>query len=149
MLPKKEALFSLNRVSMRDAMVYIIILLFIMFLPDIIFAFIDFKQIENRGLPQELFIVQIIVFYPLLILFLMVAGISILSGLTVPIKNLLKRKLKYQQLWKMSTFALTIPILIYLLFRIFQLNDWSINVLPMIIYFSLMIKMITVYPKRK
>lgn len=148
MLPKKEALFSLNRVSMRDAMVYIIILLFILFLPDIVHDFIRSSSSDNSFL-LEVFVVRLLVLYPLLILFIMVSSISLLSALIIPIKELLKRKLKYQQLWKMTVFALTIPLIIIFAFRILQINEWYINLLPLIIYFVLMIKMITVYPKRK
>lgn len=149
MLPKKESLFKLNRVSMRDTMVYIIILLFILFLPDMIQMIISYTERQTENLPSELYIVQVILLYPLLIVFLMVAGVSLLAAIAIPIKNLLKRKLKYQQLWKMTAFALTIPILIYLVLRLFDVSNWYINILPIIFYLFLMSKMIMVYPKRQ
>ncbi|MGM8216646.1 DUF1189 family protein [Bacillaceae bacterium W0354] len=148
MLPNKDVLFRLNRVSMRDTMVYIIVLLFIMFLPDIIHTLAHFGDGDHDDLPTQLYIVQIVVLYPMLILFIMVAGVSLLSGIMIPIKNILKRKLAYQQLWKMTVYALTIPILFYLVLRIFQVNYWLINIIPILFFVILMVKMITVYPKR-
>lgn len=76
-------------------------------------------------------------------------GLSVLSGLAVILRNLLHRKLAYQQLWKMTAFSLTIPMIFYLIFRIFQIETVWINLLPLMIYFFLITKMILVFPRVK
>lgn len=62
-LPKKEALFRLNRVSMRDTMVYALIFTFILVLPDIFHAFKSYQEVDYFGMPRELYFIQLIILY--------------------------------------------------------------------------------------
>ena len=148
-LPKKEALFRLNRVSMRDTMVYALIFTFILVLPDIFHAFKSYQEVDYFGMPRELYFIQLIILYPATIFLFVVIGLSVLSGLAVILRNLLHRKLAFQQLWKMTAFSLTIPMIFYLIFRIFQIETVWINLLPLMIYFFLITKMILVFPRVK
>lgn len=148
-LPEQKALFRLNRISMRDTMVYALILTFILVLPDIFHAFASYQEVDYFGMPRELYFIQLIILYPATIFLFVVIGLSILAGIATLLRNMLHRKLAYQQLWKMTAFALTIPMAIYFVFRIFQIETIWINLLPLLIYFFLMIKMITVFPRTK
>nr|WP_246569216.1 DUF1189 family protein [Allobacillus halotolerans] len=100
-------------------------------------------------MPRELYFIQLIILYPATIFLFVVIGLSVLSGLAVILRNLLHRKLAYQQLWKMTAFSLTIPMIFYLIFRIFQIETVWINLLPLMIYFFLITKMILVFPRVK
>ncbi|MRG85713.1 DUF1189 family protein [Salinibacillus xinjiangensis] len=147
LLPKKEALFRLNRVSMRNTITYIVILLFLLFLPDVIQSVIHFEG--NTDIPRSMYILQLVVMYPFLIIFLSVAGISLLALGSYLLKMIFNRKLIYQQLWKMTTFALTIPLILYTLLKHNVGTNGLVNVIPIIILYVLIGKMITVFPKRK
>lgn len=147
-LPKKEALFRLNRVSMRNAISYIVVLLFLLFLPELILMMIHFQG-EAEGLPKDMYILQLIVFYPFWIVFLAIAGVSVLAAVSVLIKNLLHRKLAYQQLWKMTAFALTIPLLVYILLDLLPLHPFIIHGIPLGGLYYLIWKMIEAFPKRR
>ncbi|WP_188208198.1 DUF1189 family protein [Alkalibacillus aidingensis] len=146
-LPNKQALFSLNRENMRDTMVYILILIFILCLPDAVRIIYNFMTGES-SVPTDVFIVQFTVLYPLMIIFLMVAGVSLHACTAYVIRSLSKRKLAYQQLWKMTSYALTIPILLLITFRMLTIEQTWINLIPFIVSHLLLYKMITVFPKR-
>jgi hypothetical protein len=147
LLPKKEALFRLNRVSMRNTLTYIVCLMFLLFLPDVVKVVMDVEA-GLEGLPKGSYITQVIVFYPLFILFIVVTGVSLLAALSLPIKEVLGRKLAYHQLWKMTTFAMTVPLIIYTVLKLFHVNSVVVNLLQLIILYFLIYKMILVYPKR-
>ena len=147
-LPKKEALFSLNRISMRDTLVYIFVVIFVLFLPELIHAIVN-ADVDVEGLDVGTYILQVLVYYPLFIMFIVVAGISLLAAGALLLKTVLNRRLAYQQLWKMTSFAVTVPLIIYTLFNLVQLNSTITNWLPIVIYYILMYKMISVYPKMR
>ncbi|MET3684390.1 phosphatidylglycerophosphate synthase [Alkalibacillus flavidus] len=147
-LPKKQALFSLNRETMRDTMVYLLLLMTLVCLPDTIRITYDFFSQEEVASP-DLFITQLIVLLPFIITFLMVAGVTSLAGIAYGIRTLTKRKLAFQQLWKMTGYALTLPILIITIFRILQWSHWLLWIIPFILLYTLIYNMITIFPKRK
>ncbi|GEN46375.1 hypothetical protein AHA02nite_21510 [Alkalibacillus haloalkaliphilus] len=147
-LPSKKALFSLNRESMRDTMIYILVLMFLICLPDatrITYNYI----IGERSIPVDLFITQLIIIYPFLVAFLMVAGVSLHAGIAYVTRSFMRRKLAFQQLWKMTAYALTIPVMLTIILRAFQLDSFLLLALPFILLHVLLYQMITVFPKRK
>jgi hypothetical protein len=148
LLPKKSAVFRLNRISMRNTLVYMFFLIFLALLPDfVIEMFSSISSSQNSGI--EVFILQLIVLYPLFCIFLGIVVISLSASIATAIKSLLKRKLAYQQLWKMTVYALTVPLIIYFIISWLNYNHWSIYLLLFVLHYSIMTKMILVYPRRK
>ncbi|SET99500.1 Protein of unknown function [Salinibacillus kushneri] len=146
LLPKKSALFRLNRISMRNTIVYISIILFLLFVPDVIQMIIQF---EHTNIPRSMYILQLCVIYPFLIIFLAVTGISLLAGISYILKGILRRKLAYQQLWKMTAFALTTPLILHVLFKHTIHFPLITNGLPLLVLYSIMYRMIITYPKKR
>lgn len=147
LLPKKKALFELNRVNMRDTLSYTVCLMSLLFLPDIIKMIMNADQVYKGSL-YSAYIIQILVFYPFLILFFAVAGISILTFFSTIITKLVKRKLAYHYLWKITSYALTYPVLIYTVLKLFHIDHVVLNQIPLINLFFITYKIILVYPKR-
>ncbi|GAA0468164.1 DUF1189 family protein [Alkalibacillus silvisoli] len=147
-LPSKKALFALNRENMRDTMSYILILMFLVCLPDAIRITSNYLTGE-RSIPADLFITQLIIVYPLLVAFLMVAGVSFHAGIAYIMRHVTKRKLAYQQLWKMTAYALTIPVIILIVLRIIQYDSSIIILIPFLLLHVLLFQMITVFPRRR
>ncbi|MBB6452485.1 ABC-type multidrug transport system permease subunit [Salirhabdus euzebyi] len=144
LLPKKEALFRLNRVGMLHTMTYLFVLMIVLFIPNLV------NNIENlsRNEEKSMYMLQVIVFYPFVIFFTMICLVSILTFLSFIISKLVKRKLTYQLLWKMTTFAITIPLLIHSIVSVIGYNNPGIIALLLLILYTLMYKMIIIYPKK-
>ncbi|QGH35845.1 hypothetical protein GI584_18080 [Gracilibacillus salitolerans] len=147
-LPKKEAMFWLNRISMRDTLVYLFLLFFISFLPNIILMIANFEQGQSH-ISFSQFLLQIIVFYPFFMLFVVVTGISILAIGSWILKSFLQRKLAYQQLWKMTSFALLWPLIIYHLLFFTPLPTSIAFLVGLVLLYILMYQMISIYPKNR
>lgn len=148
LLPKKEALFRLNRISMRNALVYILLLSFILVAANIM-TVLGSSAGGTRAAPDSMFVLQLIVVYPFFIVFLMITGISILSALGFLLKMLFRRKLAYAYLWKITAFAITIPLFIYIVLDALEVPDSFVQVLPLIYYMIVISKVILLYPARK
>lgn len=145
MLPKKEAMFRLNRVSMKITTMYIFILIFILNIPSQITLLLE-KGITE--LPRSSYITQILIFYPFVIFFSAIIGISFIAFISLLLTKLLKRKLTFQQLWKMSAYASTSPLLLYTLMNQFVDAEVFILFVFLIMLFFILFKMICIYPKR-
>lgn len=146
LLPKKDAVFQLNRVSMRDAMTYMVCLLVLLFLPDIAKMIMN-PEWMTEGITYSTYIIQILVFYPFLILFLVVAGVSMLAFVSFGMAKMAGRKLTYHYLWKMTGYALTVPLMIYTILKLFQINHAGVNLILMLVLYFSICKIILIYPK--
>lgn len=147
-LPKKKAIFQLNRIGMDITIFYILLLLFIVSLP----AFIDYL-LGNSKLANELTIFFKIIYFfifnylPLSIIVFML--ISLIAAVGTGLAKLMQRKLKYSILWKMTAYTTTIPFLVYSLAALF-LPIGDTYLLMFCIYSLLFIVLIiSVYPKRR
>lgn len=145
-LPKKEALFVLNRVSMRDTLTYIITLMFLLFIPEVVLMLVNLEANQSN---LSTYILQLIVFYPFFIVFFAISAVSLLAAISLVMKYWLKRKLLYQQLWKMTSFSLTLPLILYTILRYLSVGYLITNLLPLLLLYFLIYKMIVVYPKRR
>lgn len=146
-LPKKEAVFLLNRVSMRDTLVYIFILIFLLGMPEgieLVFADNQFLKSDLRSV----FILQMITLYPMYVIFSSLIGISLLAAGGLLVTILFKRKLTYHHLWKMSAYALTTPLLLSTITSLIGISHWSINIVLLVVFYFITYKMIIIYPKR-
>ncbi len=148
LLPKKKAVFRLNRISMRNTLVYLFLVLFLALSPNFILSALSNKELlEGNGL--DLFLLQLIVLYPMVCIFLGIVVISLLAGGGMLLKGLFKRKLAYQQLWKMSVFALTIPLILFFIISFLELRHWMLYIGLLVLFYLYITFMIMVYPKRK
>ncbi|UOQ86739.1 DUF1189 domain-containing protein [Gracilibacillus salinarum] len=147
-LPKKDALFWLNRVSMRDTLVYLFLLFFIVFLPNVIIMIAGYEQGYSQ-VSYSQYLLQIIVFYPFFMMFLVVTSISALALGSLLFRWILQRKLAYQQLWKMTAFALLWPLLSYQVLYFISKEPTLAFLLCAILLYIIVVKMILNYPKRK
>ncbi|WP_277678117.1 hypothetical protein [Gracilibacillus dipsosauri] len=147
-LPRKKALFQLNRVSMRDTLVFLFLLFFFSFLPNAILIIIQFDPSVSQ-LSYSQYLLQVIVFYPFLMMFLVISGISILALGAWLICFMLRRKLKYQQLWKMTGFASFLPLLAYVVLYFTPLPNMASITLCAIWLYVLVYQMIIIYPTKK
>ncbi|ARI79028.1 DUF1189 family protein [Halobacillus mangrovi] len=145
-LPKKEAMFRLNRKGMTNTIVYLFVLLAVLFLPDMIRTIrnLDTNLTEvSRGQ----YLVQVIVFYPMFILFLILIGVSMLAGIALLMRKALGRKLTYQQLWKLTAYAATLPLILTVVLKNIAIPDGVSAILFFVLFSFLMYRMITIYPK--
>ncbi|QTM98823.1 DUF1189 domain-containing protein [Sediminibacillus dalangtanensis] len=147
-LPKKQAVFWLNRVSMRDTLVYIFLLIFVLYLPEG-YALAFQKNLLLDSDLRSVFILQSITFYPMYVIFTGLVVISALAAGALLMARLLHRKLAFQHLWKMTAFALTLPLIIYTAIKLTGWGNGYLVLLLLVGLYLILYKMITVYPKRK
>jgi|SRR5690625_973496 len=147
-LPQKKAAFTLNRVSMDIVVVYLFILLFIVSIP----AFIE--QIKNAHLMNvhvELFflVIYFFIFYYLPLTVIVFGLISLVAYIGKWFTKVMQRKLHYSILWKMTAFSLTIPFLLYTIIALFFSISDKLLWLGLLYALVMLIKIITIYPKRR
>ncbi|WP_249872286.1 DUF1189 family protein [Oceanobacillus saliphilus] len=147
-LPKKDAMFQLNRIGMDVAVIYMFILLAIVSIPELIQ-----RLTASSGFGANLhFIFKLIyffMFYYLPIAILVILCVSLVAYIGRGIAFFMQRKLRYSILWKLSAFTTTIPFLLYTVIAfIYHVSDTYL-VLAFIYTIGLLIKMISIYPKRK
>jgi len=147
-LPARNSVFRLNRIGMDITVVYMFVLLLLVSLPSLV------TRLSNQGdstITINLFflLIYFFIFYylPLVIfVFVMLAAIAYVG---VFISQSLHRKIRFAVLWKMCAYTTTIPFFIYTIMAfILPIRDnwlW----LFLIYTIALMIKIITMYPRRK
>jgi hypothetical protein len=149
LLPKKDAMFRLNRMKMGNTIGYLFILMFIVSVPGGV-KFVLTSHPELGGdIPLTLFVLQFFVFYYLLSVFLGFLAISALALACIWIRISLQRKLTYRQLWKMSAYATTLPLLLYTLALSLNINSWWVPALLFLLSLSILFRMIVIFPKRR
>ncbi|WP_223254537.1 DUF1189 family protein [Bacillus sp. HNG] len=146
-LPNKAAMKRLNKLEMRHTIVFLLLLLFIIALPIEINLLLD-DSYKESDIPQNIYIIQVLLFYPFLMLFLGIAGISVLAGLGVGISKLTHRQLKFQFLWKMCAFALTKSVVLFAVANILIGTHWIVNTIVFVLLFYTILRMIFHYPQR-
>src|SRR5690606_3407777 len=147
LLPNKAAMKRLNKLEMRNTILFLLLLLFIVALPVEIKLLLD-DSYKESGIPQNVYIIQVLLFYPFMMLFTGIAGISILAGIGVGLSKLVNRQLKFQFLWKMCAFALTKPIIIFSIANVLIGTHWIVNTIVYILLFYTILRMIFHYPRR-
>jgi len=143
-MPGKASVFALNRVSMRDTLLYIFILMLLSSVPDIIDLLVN-GRFSNQTYESVLYL-QVFLFYPLYIIFIGIIAISLLSAAAYVIKTVMKRKLTYHHLWKLTAFSATVPLLLNAVFKGLGYRNIWITVLLVVLLFFYLIKMIRVFP---
>ena len=147
-LPNKKALFKLNRTGMDIVVIYVFIILLFVSVP----ALID--QLTTASGPSEdmnllFLIIFFFIFYYLPMNILVFILLSIIAYISTKIATLMGRKLRFQILWKMSAFTATTPFMIYTIIALFFPISDSFLWLSLLYTLIILIKMISIYPKRK
>lgn len=145
LLPKKQAVFQLNRVKTKDFFMYVGFLIFLMLLPNGLRLIVE--SINSGSFTREYLL--ILIFYPSLIILFSIIGISLLAAIGMLIKTVTKRKMAYQLLWRMTIYVLTYPVLLYTFFDLIGIQNMWINLLLFLIFIVIFSKMILVYPKAR
>ncbi|MTW85749.1 DUF1189 domain-containing protein [Virgibacillus dakarensis] len=147
-LPAKKAMFTLNRIGMDITVVYMFILLILVSIPSLI----DRLSVSSgTAADVQLFflLMYFFIFYYLPLVIFVFVVLSAVAYVGVLISRALYRKIRFAILWKMCAYTTTMPFLIYTVVAlIIPINDnwlW----LFLLYTFILMIKIITVYPRRK
>ncbi|WP_181350415.1 DUF1189 family protein [Thalassobacillus sp. CUG 92003] len=147
-LPKKEAMFHLNRKGIIHTILYVFLLLVVLFLPDLIRMLLNLEASADEGTSRGLLIIQVLVFYPGFVIFMILVSVSIFAGCGLLMRTWLNRKLTYQQLWKLTVYAATTPLIIVTVLNMTPLNEWMVALLFISTLLFLLLRMIQIYPKR-
>lgn len=147
-LPQKKAMFQLNRIGMDITIVYMFILLAIVSIPSLIDSLTSptgsIAEMNAFFIFVYFFMVSYLSLIGLVFIFL-----SLIAYIATGIATLLQRKIRFAILWKLCAYTTTIPFLIYTIiaffFPISQVYLWVLCVYT----FFFIIKMITVFPRRK
>ncbi|HEX7064306.1 MAG TPA: DUF1189 family protein, partial [Bacillales bacterium] len=143
--PKKEPFFRLNRMRMSNAIVYLFCLMFIASIPGGVAFFLSDHPAD---VPPTLFVLQFVFFYYVFFSFFGLLSLSVLALITLWLSKGLQRKLTYRQLWKMSAYAITLPLLLYTLAESLNVNNGFILSFLFLLSLGLVSRLITVFPKR-
>ncbi|MGG0719496.1 hypothetical protein ABE096_18210 [Robertmurraya massiliosenegalensis] len=144
LLPQKDAMLRLNRLQMKNTFLYYFVLLIILIVP----LEITVLQ-ENATGSNDFYITQVLILYPFFMIFYALIGISMLTFITVLIGKALKRKLKFQFLWKMIAFTLTKPVLVFVFAYVLIGNHTVVNVFVLVLTFFSIVRLVLAYPKKK
>jgi Protein of unknown function (DUF1189) len=144
-----KSLFSAKSISnfrllgVGSTILYVLCLTFLCIFPVLIIFFVNIlnnksgqqlNNFQNYGLDPEqmqgfassvdgvLPIILIVVYAAMYIIFsgILFSGVSILSGIGLPVSKTLKKKLTYRHLWVMCCYSITLPVV--LLTILFVLN---------------------------
>lgn len=147
-LPKKKAIFKLNRVGMDAVVVYMFILLGIVSLPNLTNQLRVGSEL-SADIGPFFYLIYFFIFHYLVVVVLVFIVISIIAYIATKFTKISGRKLHYSILWKMVAFSTTLPFILYTILAFFyDLND-NFLWLSFIYTFFLLYKIITIYPKRK
>lgn len=147
-LPNKKAMFKLNRVGMDIVVFYLFILVFIVSIPNLVLQ-LQMTEGLAGGLPVILKLIYFFMFYYLPLTIAVFLLISVMAYVGVAIAKLMKRKLRYQIIWKLLGFTTTIPFLTYMLLASFFPISDKYLLLAIVYSFTMLIFMILKYPKRR
>lgn len=147
-LPAKKAMFKLNRIGMDITVVYMFILLLFVSIPSLMDRL---TSPSEAGAHVQVFflLMYFFIFYYLPLVIFVFVMLAIVAYIGVLISRTLHRKIRFAILWKMCAYTTTIPFLIYTVIAfVIPISDkwlW----LFLVYTFVLMVKIITVYPRRK
>src|SRR5690625_5192509 len=146
-LPRREAVFALNRIGMDIVVVYMFLLLAIASIPGLI------EQISSNRADSQLhtffLLIFFFIFYYLIIVVIVFSLLSLIAYIGTIIAKVTGRKLQFGLMWKMTAFATTIPLLAFTILSFFiPLTTLFILISSGFILY-LLIRIILIYPKRK
>ncbi|MGF9976836.1 DUF1189 family protein [Viridibacillus arvi] len=144
-LPKKKAVYQINRIKTKDYLLYILLMHFVIALPNGIQMASEFIA---KGDIDKTFLL-VFTLYPLLVILTGITSISVLATTGLLIRTVAKRKLIYQLLWKMAMYACTYPVLLYTTINLFYKTNSMVHLILVMLFLYIFTKMILAYPKKK
>ncbi|WP_099158995.1 DUF1189 family protein [Virgibacillus ndiopensis] len=147
-LPNKQAVFRLNRIGMDTTVVYMFILLLLVSIPSLIDRI---ASSSGPGADMNLLflLMYFFIFYYLPLTIFVFVMLSAVAYIGTWISQLLHRKVRFALLWKMSAYTTTIPFIIYTIIALIVPIDDNWLWLFLGYTFILLIKIITIYPKKR
>lgn len=145
LLPKKKAVFQLNRVKTKDFLLYILLLHVLFALPNGVQLIRDLM--EKVDVDKTLLLAAFL--YPLLVIMTGMIVISLFAMAGLLVRWITKRKLVYQLLWKMAMYACTYPVLTYIVFSLFHKTTTIEHIGMFLLLLFMFTKMILTYPQMK
>jgi len=142
-LPKKTAIFKLNRIGLDIAVFYNFILFFIVSLPTL------YSELINSEMNVLFKFIYYFIFYYLPFTIIVFISLSFIAFIVSIVAKLYHRKLRYSLIWKISSFTTTIPLLLYMLISLFYRIPGSYFIFAFLYSFIILIRMIFIYPRRK
>ena len=141
-LPKKQAVFALNRIGMDIIVIYLFIILFISSIPTYI------SQLQaNEHLSVFFFSIFFFIFHYLPVVIIVFLALSIIAWILSLITKFAKRRLHFSILWKMAGSATTIPFLLFTILSFFYHVTSLFLVASILFVFAVVIRIIFIYPK--
>lgn len=147
-LPKKQSVFTLNRIGMDITVIYLFFLLAIASLPAL-YEQIIVNETSTTHIHPFFFLIYFFIFYYLVLVLIVFSLLSIIAYIGTLITRSLKRKLRFSIIWKMTAFAITTPLLLFTVISFFYPLSSLFLFLATIYTFFILIKIILIYPKRK
>lgn len=147
-LPNKQAIFKLNRIGMDITVLYMSILVLLVSIPSLVDR-VTATAGASADMQLILLLVYFVIFYYLPLITMVLLLLSLVAYIGTGISRLMKRKIKFPILWKMSAYTTTIPFLLYTIIALIFTVDVMYLWLFLISSLFFIIKIITVYPKRK
>lgn len=147
-LPRKKAMFSLNRTGMDIVVVYLFILLLFVSIPPLIERI---QEVQVAGIDVQKFF-RIIYFFIFFYLPLNVIIFAFISGIAYIGKGfayLFQRKLHYSLLWKMTAYTTTIPFIVYTVLAFFFSIPDTFLWLGVLYTLLILVRLILIYPRRR
>ena len=146
-LPNKKDAFALNRIGMDYTVIYLFIIIAIASIPNLIEQLLTTEfsaQIHPFFLAIYFFI-----FNYLVLLVMIFSLLSLFAYIMTLLAKMLQRKLLFSLLWKMSAFALTIPLIIFTVLSYFYPLTYIFVSLAVVYMTFVLVKVILIYPKRR
>lgn len=147
-LPRKKAMFWLNRTGMDIAVIYLFFLLLFISAPSLLDRLMAVNG-PGADLGLLFLVIYFFIFYYLpmaVIVFLLLALIAYSGTLIARFTN---RKLRFSLLWKMSVYLSTVPFLLYTISAFLLPISDSLLWIALLYTFLFLIKLITLYPNRR
>lgn len=147
-LPNKQAMFKLNRVGMDVTVIYLFILILLISVPSLT-SQLTTDDSAGAVISFPVFLIYFFIFSYLPLTIAVFLYISLLAYAGTGIAKLLNRKIRFSILWKLNAYTATIPFMLYPIAAFFFPITDVFLVLFILYSFLFMLKMITVYPRRK
>jgi hypothetical protein len=148
-LPQKEAMFRLNRMTMGKTVAY----LFVFMMAVSITGAVQFSVSPHPSLageiPPTLFILQFVSYKYAVCVFVGFVGISLLAWIGHSVGKSFQRKLSYRQIWKISAYAATLPLLLFTLAQALNLQYGAVQWFLFLLALAIVIRLILHFPKRQ
>lgn len=147
-LPRKQAVFNLNRVGMDITVFYLFFLLIIASIPALIDQIIHIDSVAVSIHPF-FWVIYFFIFYYLIFTTIVFIVVSAIAYIATILAKVMKRKLRYNILWKMVAFSTTLPFLLFTVLSIFFDVNYNFLALSSIYVLFNIVMIIRIYPQKR